>query len=302
MPDDHGGKRGETAGRGWIDLSRGISRRPWPARDQAAQAPAGARERLVRAAAGWFGCDPAQVLPVADGPAALLRLPQGRAAVLAPDDSGHAARLRAAGWRVTPVARVEDMAGADLALAVNPGNPHGREWRPDALARQARRVGLLVVDETLADPRPDLSLAQALPANALILRSLSPLWGLRGLDFVLADPALLDRLSGPPPTDAAMHLGAQALADRDWADQAILYLAEAALRLDRLAVAAGWRMAGGTHLFRLYDVGDAAAAQDRLARARIRVRRLPPPDRLLRLDIPGNRAEWDRLAVALRKI
>lgn len=301
MPGNHGGKTNRAGTGAWIDLSTGLNRRPWPQGDLP-QAPPAAGERLACAAAAWFGCAPAQVLPVADPLAAIPDLPPGRAATIARSDAGHAARLRAAGWQVAEVAAIGDMAGADLAVVVNPDTPDGREWRPDALARLARTVGLLVADERLADPRPDLSLVPSLPANAVVLRSLWPLWGLRGLGFVVADPALLARLPGFPPAGPALHVGAQALADRAWADQTILYLAEAALRLDRLAVAAGWRMAGGTHLFRLYDVGDAAAVQDRLARAHVGTRRFPWSGRCLRLDIPADRMEWDRLSAALREI
>ncbi|WEF23580.1 threonine-phosphate decarboxylase [Paracoccus sp. S3-43] len=312
MQDGPGGDIDKAAAQGWIDLSGAVNRRPWPG---GANPAAGSQGRLARAAADWLGCDPAQVVAVADARAAILRLPPGRAAVLAGSDASDASdavRLRAAGWQVAQVAEIRDMVGADLAVVRNPDDADGREWRPEALSRLARQVGHLVLDESLADPRPDLSLAPALPANALILRDLFPFWGLRGLGLVLAHPALLDRLSDRPPPDdtppggtapdgTALALGAQALADRGWADQTILYLAEAALRLDRLAVAAGWRPAGGTHLFRLYDSGDAAAAQDQLARARIRLHRPAWPDCRLRLGIPADHAEWDRLSAALRE-
>ena len=320
MGRDHGGdidRAAATFGAGdWIDLSTGINRRPWPVRDLPAQAwralpTAAASDRLRQVAAGWFGCDAAQVLPIAGASAAIQMIPRilppGRAAVLSPSYNEHEASLRAAGWQVVPVGQTRDMAGADLAVVVNPNNPDGREWRPQALARLAGTVGHLVVDESFADPRPDLSLAAAMPDNALVLRSFGKFWGLAGLrlGFVLARPGLLDRISdlaGPwAVSGPALHVGAQAMADRAWADATTLYLSEAALRLDRLAVAAGWRMAGGTHLFRLYDTGDAAAAQDRLARAHIWTRRFPWSDRLLRLGIPGDPAEWDRLTAALRK-
>ncbi|WP_207100353.1 threonine-phosphate decarboxylase [Paracoccus shandongensis] len=306
MPQDQRGDIDRTAAgpapNGWIDLSQGINRRPWPLPDP----PDGgdgraAMDRLVRAAAGWFGCPPAQVLPVGCPPMRLVpRLrPAGRAAVMAPGCTRHAAILRAAGWQVAQAGTVEEMEGADLAVLANPRDPDGRDWPPEALARLARRVGHLVVDECLADARPDLSLAPALPANAVVLRSLRPLWGLR-LGFVLAHPALLARLSDAPADDRVLHLGALALADRTWAEDTILYHAEAALRLDRIAVRAGWHPAGGTHLFRLFDTGDARAAQDRLARARIRARRVS--NACLRLGIPATRDEWDRLSAALREI
>lgn len=289
----------------WLDLSTDRNRRPWPGaasmgKSLSSQAAAAC---LTQAAGDRFGCPTGQVLPVADALAAAPHLrPPGRAAVLGPGDTSHAGRLDAAGWQVVRVAEPQALAGADLAVVVNPANPDGREWPPETLAGLARTVGHLVVDESLADPRPDLSLAPALPANALVLRSLRPLWGLRGVDFVLAGPDLLERLSGAlPPAGPALPVAARALADRDWADQAILYLTEAALRLDRLAVAAGWRMAGGTHLFRLYDVGHAAMAQERLARSRVRAQRFAWSANLLRLGIPANHAEWDHLATALRK-
>jgi cobalamin biosynthesis protein CobC len=97
-----------------------------------------------------------------------------------------------------------------------------------------------------------------------------------------------------------LAIATTAMADRAWADDTVSYHSEASLRLDLLAGAAGWHPAGGTHLFRLYDTPDAAAAQGRLARARIWTRRFPYSDRWLRLGIPGNRHEWDRLGAALR--
>lgn len=287
MPRDQGGDIGRapaaTGAGALIDLSGAVNRRPWPVPDDTGNAPT---DRLAEAAARWFGCLPSQVLAV--GSPAMRLIP----------------RLLPAGQQVARRGPTEDMAGADLAVVTNPTNPEGREWPPEALAHLARRVGLLVVDESLADARPDLSLAPALPPNAIVLRSLRPLWGLR-LGIVLAQHAHLARLSEAPgfrPADArALRLGTLALADRTWAEDAILYHAEAALRLDRLAIRAGWRPVGGTHLFRLYDTGDAAAAQERLARAHVWTRRFPSSSTWLRLGIPGSHAEWDRLSDALRK-
>lgn len=300
-----------TVADGWIDLSQGINRRPWTGASLPTDASSASVSlgHLIRVAAEWFGCQPAQVLPWAGGPAieAIARLlPAGRAATLAPGADGHAATLRAAGWQAENMPDIAAMEGADLAVVANPNDPDGREWQPGVLAHHAARVGHLVVDESLTDARPDLSLAPMLPPNTLVLRGLDRFWGLSRLrlGFVLAPPLLLDRLSGAagPVDTAAMEIAAGALADRAWADDAILYQSEAALRLDRIACRAGWRPAGGTHLFRLYDTGDAQAAQDRLARARIRARTFPWSDRWLRLAIPADHTEWDRLTAALREI
>jgi cobalamin biosynthetic protein CobC len=72
-------------------------------------------------------------------------------------------------------------------------------------------------------------------------------------------------------------------------------LAADAARLDALT---RWPLVGGTSLFRLYDVGDAAAVQERLARHHIWTRIFPWSDRLIRLGLPDG-ADWDRLQRAL---
>lgn len=319
MQRDHGGDIDVAVTRygagDWIDLSTGINRRPWPVAPLNdlvwhALPTAAARHRLTEVAAGWFHCDPSLVLPVAGASAAIQLipriLPHGRATILAPSYNEHAASLRSAGWKISQAARIEDMAGADLAVVVNPNNPDGREWQPEALAALAARTGYLIVDESFADPRPDLSLAPLLPENGIILRSFGKFWGLAGLrlGFVIAAPALLRQIAeaaGPwSVSGPALEIGAAAMADHIWADTAVMYHSEASLRLDRLAMAAGWQPAGGTHLFRLYDTGDAATAQDRLAHAHIWTRCFPYSDRWLRLGIPGNSQEWDRLIAALR--
>ncbi len=319
MARDHGGNIDAAAARygagDWIDLSTGINRRPWPIGEMPAQVwralpTRAAQDALIVAAGAWFGCAPDHVLPLAGASAAIQliprSLPAGHAAVLTPSYNEHAASLRAAGWRVTDAPDPDAMAGADLAVVVNPNNPDGREWTPATLAALAGRVGHLIVDESFADPRPDLSLARDVPDNTLILRSFGKFWGLAGLrlGFVVARPTLLAPLAdaaGPWAVNGpALHLGAAAMADRIWADDTTLYHAEAALRLDQLASTAGWAPVGGTHLFRLYDTPDATAAQDRLARAHIWSRRFPYSDRWLRLGIPGDHAEWDRLNAALR--
>ncbi|MDP5307841.1 threonine-phosphate decarboxylase CobD [Paracoccus spongiarum] len=318
MRRDHGGDIDAAAARfgagDWIDLSTGINRRPWPVPGLPALAwralptSAGA-QALTRVAAAWFGCVPAHVLPVPGASAAIQLiprlLPRGRAAVLWPSYNEHGASLRAAGWQVTDTRDPAQMAGADLAVVVNPNNPDGRDWTPATLAALAAQVGHLVVDESFADARPDLSLAGSAPGNCVILRSFGKFWGLAGLrlGFVIAAPDLLARLAeatGPwAVSGPALAVGSAAMADLAWADATVVYHAEAGLRLDRMALRAGWQPAGGTHLFRLYDTADATIAQERLARHHIWTRRFPYSPGWLRLGVPGNRPEWDRLGAAL---
>ncbi len=138
-----------------------------------------------------------------------------------------------------------------------------------------------------------------------MLRSFGKFYGLAGLrlGFVLgaeAEIGALSEMAGPwPVAGAAIEIGRVALADRDWTRATIARLAAETARIDGLASRAGWSLIGGCALFRLYDTGDAAAAQERLARNRIWSRIFPYSARWLRLGLPGSEAEWVRLAAAL---
>ena len=71
-------------------------------------------------------------------------------------------------------------------------------------------------------------------------------------------------------------------------------------RLDALLERAGWRIIGGTRLFRLAAHADAGAAFERLLAAGILARPFADaPDRL-RFGMPGDENAWERLTTALR--
>ena len=319
---DHGGDidraKARFGGADWIDLSTGINRAPWPVpgfSPDALQAlpTQAAVDRLRHVAAGWFGCAPQMVLPLAGASAAIQLLPQilprphqpGRAAVLSPTYNEHAASLRAAGWQVTEPVTLQALHGADLAVVVNPNNPDGRTLWPSEIAELATYVGHLVVDESFADPRPELSVADAPPANVTVLRSFGKYWGLAGLrlGFAVAHEGIIRALAeraGPwAVSGPALEIGALAMADHDWSRHANTWLAEAALHLDQIMLDEGCELVGGTHLFRLYDTRDAAGLRDRLARGGIWGRVFPYNPRWLRLGLPGSSAEFDRLKSAL---
>lgn len=317
---DHGGDISQAmrayggAAEDWIDLSTGINRVPWPAPapGSAALRPlpgALLRAPLIAAAQAAFATD-WPLLPLAGAQAAIQALPAlaaaGAARIVTPTYNEFAPALARAGWQVAPVADTEHLAGADLAILVNPNNPDGRRCNPDMLRALAGRVGLLVVDESFADPHPELSLLPgAMPSNLVVLRSFGKFYGLAGLrlGFACGPQALLDEIaavSGPwPVSGPALEAGALAYADTAWRERTIARLAAEALRIDALARAAGWTPVGGTALFRLYDTPDAAAAQDRLARHRIWSRRFPYSGTWLRLGLPGDADEWARLEEAL---
>jgi len=124
--------------------------------------------------------------------------------------------------------------------------------------------------------------------------------GLR-LGFAIGDPGLVSELAerlGPWATSGpAIEIGARALGDPDWAMTARKRLAEDAARLDRMMVPHG-QLVGGTDLFRLYDVDDAATVQNRLAQHHIWTRIFPYSTGWLRLGLPAP-DRWAQLEAAL---
>ncbi|AHM04527.1 L-threonine 3-O-phosphate decarboxylase [Roseibacterium elongatum DSM 19469] len=317
---DHGGDldraRATYGGADWIDLSTGINPVPYPMPDLphhaiAALPTAQDIAALEGAAARAYGTG-AQVAALAGAQGAIQLVPRlrpvRRAAVLSPSYNEHAASLSAQGWEVEAVASPTDMAGADLAVVVNPNNPDGRCWTPEEMAALADRVGLLVVDESFADPHPELSLAPRLAhmgERAIVLRSFGKFYGLAGLRLGFAiggteTVAAIRALAGPwAVSGPAIVAGTAALTDATWRAACCARLADDSARLDALAVAAGWGLVGGTALFRTYDAGNARAAQERLARAAIWTRIFPYSDGWIRLGLPGSEAAWQRLRAAL---
>lgn len=319
---DHGGNldvaRRRFGGRpeDWIDLSTGINRHPYPIPELPpllwSALPSRAEIESLHGAARQAYGTTAPVLAIAGAQAAIELLPRlappGAAKILVPTygEFGHV--LGAAGWSVEGVSDFEALAGADLAIVVNPNNPDGRHHHPQRLKALASRVGRLVIDESFADAVPELSLAsQAGRAGLLILRSFGKFYGLAGLrlGFALggeADIAMLAGMVGPwPVSGVAIEIGRRALLDRAWANQTRVRLTRDAKRLDEMARNAGWELVGGTPLFRLYETGDGARAQERLARAQIWSRVFKDGPSWLRLGLPGDETEWQRMSMALSR-
>ena len=319
---DHGGnldwaiqQYGGTADL-WIDLSTGINRRayPLPLVSHSAWTCLPTWSSLVnlhdaaRLAFGYSG----PVLALAGAQAAIQLLPRfmprGHVRVLGPTYNEHAAAFQCAGWDVKNVTTLEALDGADIAVVVNPNNPDGRLHRREDLLELSRRVSRLVVDESFVDATPELSMAaDAEQAGLLVLRSFGKFFGLAGLrlGFVLgaqSDIAVLRDRAGPwPVSGAAIEIGAVALRDRDWAEKTSSRLIKDALRLDALTAEAGWPLVGGTALFRLYETPNSEEAQARLARHYIWSRAFPWSKEWLRLGLPGDEGEWERLTIALGK-
>jgi cobalamin biosynthesis protein CobC len=333
MARDHGGNLDQARalfGEGdWVDLSTGINPQPYPLPalspvSWTALPTAGAQRALLAAAARAYASD-APMVALAGAQAAIQMLPRlgqmlpqlgqmqrlsgarrGGVRVLAPTYNEHAACFRAAGWPVEEVATPQALAGAQVAVVVNPNNPDGRAMAPADLLALRERVGLLVVDESFVDPLPHLSVAPHAGGKGLVvLRSFGKFYGLAGvrLGFALGDGAVIAALAamaGPwPVAGPALDIGAAALGDAAWARATSQRLARDAGRLDALARGAGWALVGGTPLFRLYDTPDAGAAQAHLARHHLWTRIFPWSPRLIRLGLPGKEQAWQRLATAM---
>ncbi|WFU22417.1 threonine-phosphate decarboxylase CobD [Bradyrhizobium sp. CB1717] len=300
----------------WIDLSTGINRVPYPVGEVSARAwtalPSRAEIDALDQAARHAYRTSAALVAMGGAQAAIQLLPQlapcGRARILAPTYNEYAGVLSATGWDVQEVRDLQALAGADLAIIVNPNNPDGRSHAPNDLLALLPRVGRLVVDESFADAVPHLSLApDADQPGLLILRSFGKFYGLAGLrlGFAIgngADVGKLAAASGPwPVSGAAIAIGCRALRDDAWTETTSARLVRDSIRLDAMMQSQNWTLIGGTPLFRLYETPDALAAQDKLARGQIWSRVFAKEPTWLRLGLPGSEAEWTRLGEVLAR-
>ena len=293
----YGGARAD-----WLDLSTGINPVPYPIPAIEADAwnalPDQTAINSLEAAARkfWDVPETASILAAPGASALIARIPflieTGKVRVESRTYNEHEAGFRLAGWEVSndaPNARV----------IVSPNNPTGDYWT------DTDQTPLLIIDESFCDLSPNKSrIDLATNSGTIILKSFGKFWGLAGLrlGFAVGDPALIAKLSdalGPwPVSGPALRIGAAALADYGWADQTRARLVADAARLDTLMLAKGAEIQGGTELFRLYRVEDAATWQARLAKHHIWSRIFPYSSTWLRLGLPAM-DRWEQLEAAL---
>ena len=240
-------------------------------------------------------------------------LPRGAVGALGPTYGGFASAFAAAGGRVVEAKRLEDMDGPrrrDRGQSQQSGRAgHFARSRSSIFTRASHGArALLIVDEAFADfdgeaesfapiaarerrGRPAL-VRQGLRAGGAAARFRARVAGHR--------PALAGALGPWPVSGPAIAIGAQALADSDWLEAMRARLGGDAARLDALLHGAGWRIIGGTRLFRLAAHADARAAFERLLVAGILTRPFADAPDWLRFGIPGDENAWERLAAALR--
>ncbi len=304
---DHGGGLDAAIARfggdrsGWLDLSTGINPVPYPVAMPQGDAWTALPDRLAitrldqAARRFWDVPDGAAVLAAPGASALIARIPAlaapGSVRIDTPTYNEHAAAFAAQGWQV-------GKGGADARVVVHPNNPDGALWDGTDAAP------LTVIDESFCDIAPSAShIARAAMPGTLVLKSFGKFWGLAGLrlGFAIGDPDLVARLAellGPwPVSGPALHIGAAALEDHDWANTTRSRLTRDAARLDALLTNAGAQVVGGTPLFRLYDTPDATTWQIHLAQNHIWSRIFPYSTRWLRLGLPPEHG-WQRLETA----
>ncbi|MBL8270441.1 threonine-phosphate decarboxylase CobD [Steroidobacter sp.] len=310
----------------WVDLSTGINPMSYPA------PRASARERnrlpepteLVKleavAATAFNVSDPARVVAVGGTESALRLLPyllNATAAVIAgPTYGSHADAWNRAGVKARVASDAELTAAATGSVAmtvVNPNNPDGRvldrarlQSLHDSLHADG---GVLIVDEAFGDLAPQASVAdlagtQQAP-SLLVLRSFGKFYGLAGvrLGFVIASSSIASRLrhllGDWPVSSDALRAGLAAYADHAWTEKMRLRLTRASQRLDKLLIASGMTIVGGTSLYRLARATNAHARFTQLLSHGILARPFDYDSSLLRFGLPHSSNDWRRLVDAL---
>ncbi len=317
----YGGVRG-----GWLDLSTGINPVPYPVGEIGADAwtalpDQGAMDRLLAAARRFWNVPDGAEIVAANGASSIIaKVPYltpfvGKAYIPAPTYNEHAAAVTATGtWGLT-----DKLNDSSLNIFVHPNNPTGKLW-------DAERMGigpLTVIDESFCDVTPEHShIGLARGDAVLVLKSFGKFWGLAGLrlgfaigaertlapvhratqpnHIEIARPmATLQEHLGPwAVSGPALEIGARALNDVAWAAATRARLKVDAARLDDLMTRHGAVVVGGTDLFRLYEVADAAATQAHLAHGHVWSRVFPYSKTWIRLGLPAP-DRWDQLEAAL---
>lgn len=295
----------------WLDLSTGINPVPYPfaplsENTWAALPDTGGMTELLHAArAFWHVPDAATVLAAPGTSSLIARLPVLSPArdvrIPEPTYNEHAASFAAAGRPVRPNSAAQ--------VLVHPNNPDGKLWSEKEIMTRHERF--TVIDESFCDLHPEKShVALSARPGVVVLKSFGKFWGLAGLrlGFAIAHPETLTAKAGPdlaswlgpwPVAGPALAIGVQALKDHTWARETRARLAREAQRLDGLLASRGASVVGGTDLFRLYEVADASAWQQALARHHVWSRRFPYSETWLRLGLPAP-DRWAQLEHALK--
>ena len=324
---DHGGSLGRAralfpdAPQPFVDLSTGINPHSYPLFDLPATIltrlpePARVRELAAVAAHAYGAPSASQVVPA---PGTQILLPRvyslirpGRALILGPTYAEHPRAAALCGHHAAETGDFTALAGADLAIVVNPNNPDGRIVSRENLLDLAhtlrRKGGLLVVDEAFMDvgPRQESLCSDVGEGSLVVLRSFGKFFGLAGLrlGFAITSNDIVRRLDAEfvpwAVAGPALEYGVRALSDVSWQDAMRRRLEHDAARLDGLFEKFGICVDGGTSLFCHIAMPNAAALFDTLGNRGILLRNFAGRQQKLRAGLPGGEEEWRRLEEAL---
>ena len=323
----------------WLDLSTGINATAWPVPVIDAihwqRLPlASELTALKRAAADYYGISDANRIICAPGTQALIQtIPfwfadQGKRAtahIIGPTYAEHVLGWKRAGFRAetimttpedreTAIADILRSPGGidDIVILVNPNNPDGGLIDQATLIRLARMAAehekWLLIDEAFMDCSPAHSICPQCHEldRVIVLRSFGKFFGLAGVRLGCAvmrpDLAadLTDRIGPWAIAGPALAIACAAFDDRAWQSVMRNRLSNDAKRLDALIdTHCHPDLVGGTTLFRLYHVKNAANLADHLGTQGILVRLFDDDADRIRFGLPGPEKDWQRLERAL---
>lgn len=304
----------------WVDLSTGINPEAYPVPmidPRCWQRLPEDDDGLEAAAAAYYGNHRLLVLPGSQ--AAIQGLPMlfrpVAVACLSPLYEEHPQGWQRAGHRLRRLPTLDRALAAATpnVLLCNPNNPTASRISRAELLAAARKLhqrgGWLIVDEAFADAEADDTVVDQAGSddypNLIVLRSLGKFFGLAGarVGFVFGAADKLDRLRemlGPwPLANPARAVARAALADTGWQEGARVRLIATSQRLAALLAPLG--EVSRTALFCTISTGRVAALYEQLARQAILTRRFDAHG-LLRVGLPGDEREWQRLAAAIAQI
>jgi cobalamin biosynthetic protein CobC len=205
------------------------------------------------------------------------------------------------------------VAASDVVVVINPNNPTGYQWplaELDELRQQlTSKKSWLLVDEAFMDATPEQSLLAKKPddRHLIVLRSVGKFFGLAGarVGFVFANDAILQSLGdslGPwTVTGPSRWLVKQALADTAWQAQQQQRLISSGKRLHSLLKKYLNLPLVSHSLFTTVKTSKAEYFFEVFCEQRVLVRLCDEMD-AIRLGLPGNEVDWQRLEYALNVI
>ena len=302
----------------WLDVSTGIAPWSWPVGQVPGEVWARLPETddgLMPAAAAYYGVSAKQLIAVPGSQFAIQTLPalrrRGRVGVPAIGYREHARAWARAGHALvfydTLAALIDRAPQLDHAVVLAPNNPLGEMPDTEQLRALAATLGpgRLIVDAAFMDC---VDAPPALPASAIVLRSVGKFFGLAGirLGFVYGPPDILSPLNEAVQPWGVAHparwIGCRALADTAWQreQRARIHAGQAWLG-DVLATALDARLvSGGLFVTALFENETSAPFwHAALARQGI-LTRLGDDDRWLRFGLVTHTAR-PRLRAGLQR-